>query len=63
MVEQSKDIQAQVAADLSQLDGTTRSRVRLLTGLTDEQLDELGGLEEEADAPVARGVGWCAPSP
>lgn len=32
---------------LGELDGTPRSAVRLLTGLTDEQLDDLGGFPDE----------------
>lgn len=32
---------------LAQLDGTTRSAVKLLTGLDDATLDELGGFREE----------------
>lgn len=28
-----------------ELDGSTRSAVRLLTGLTDEELDDLGGFD------------------
>jgi hypothetical protein len=36
------------------LDGSTRSAVRLLTGFTDEELNELGGFDE--DRP--RGITW-----
>lgn len=35
-----------VMAALEQLDDTTESAVRLYTGLTSEELDELGGVEE-----------------
>ena len=35
---------SEIADALAQLDGTERAVVRLLTGLTDEQIDEVGGL-------------------
>lgn len=31
---------------IEELDGTVRSDVRLITGYTDEELDELGGFED-----------------
>lgn len=36
----------EVRATLAQLDGSTRSAVRLMTGFSDEKLDELGGFDE-----------------
>lgn len=36
----------QVRTALAQLDGTVRSTVRLLTGLSDEDIDALGGIRE-----------------
>ena len=44
-VRQLREIDETLAA-LGQLDGTTASSVRLLAGLTAEELDELGGVEE-----------------
>lgn len=35
-----------VRATLAQLDGSTRSAVRLMTGFSDEKLDELGGFHD-----------------
>ena len=36
----------EVGTYLVELDGTGRATVRLLSGLTDEELDELGGFDE-----------------
>lgn len=33
--------------DTDQLDGTVRSAVRLLTGMTDAELTDLGGFDDE----------------
>lgn len=37
---------ARVRAALGQLDGTHRGAVRLLTGATDAEVDDLGGIQE-----------------
>ena len=37
----------EIRVALDQLDGTTESAVRLLTGLTAEQIQELGGMPDE----------------
>mgnify|MGYP003512042141 CR=1 FL=1 len=37
----------EVIDNLRQLDGSTRSAVRLVSGTTDEELDALGGFGEE----------------
>ena len=42
--EQREQMHAEVMENLSRLDGTKRSRVKLLSGMTDEEIDELGGL-------------------
>lgn len=36
----------EVLAALAQLDGTVASGLRLLTGLTQDELDEIGGVTE-----------------
>ena len=35
--------------------------VGILTGLSASEIEELGGISE--DAPRTTGTGWCAPSP
>jgi len=46
-VEQSRDeIRDQMRDVMRKLDGTRRSRVALLTGISHERLDELGGVGE-----------------
>ena len=41
---------AEVQASLAALDGTTASAVSLLTGLTVQELDELGGFTPDENA-------------
>jgi hypothetical protein len=36
-----------VGTYLLELDGSARSAVRLLTGLSDEELDDVGGFDDE----------------
>jgi hypothetical protein len=38
------ETQRAVLRELQNLDGSVRSAVKALTGLTDEEIDELGGL-------------------
>jgi len=46
-IENHRDaIQRGVAQALSQLDGTVASSVTLLTGMSREELDEVGGIDE-----------------
>ena len=42
---------AEVQAALPTLDGTTTSAVALLTGLTPAEIDEVGGISSDLDAP------------
>jgi hypothetical protein len=44
-------IQAGVSQALQQLDGTVATSVALLTGLSREDLDDLGGVSEPNEAP------------
>lgn len=41
---------AEIQASLASLDGTTASAVSLLTGMTVQELDELGGFTRAEDA-------------
>lgn len=40
----------EVHEKLQSLDGTTKSRVALLTGLSSDEIDQLGGTEEEKES-------------
>ena len=42
-----------VLNSLKSLDGTVRSAVKLITGFTDQELNELGGFDEVTNIPVA----------
>lgn len=43
-----KSIYEAVQGSMALLDGSLRSDVKLLTGVTDEELDELGGFGDDA---------------
>jgi hypothetical protein len=42
-----EEIRQNMQATLAKLDGTNRSRLALLTGLTVEQIDAVGGISED----------------
>ncbi|MEU0520232.1 hypothetical protein [Streptosporangium sp. NPDC006007] len=42
-----EEIRQKMLQAMEQLDGTNRSRLSLLTGLSPERIDELGGVREE----------------